>query len=115
MITAFDMLLICPAILIMLAGFAGRCTLWRAGRKERRSGDIAGVLGFLIGQQHILKRRYAGIAHLCLFWGIAVFLLVIILAQFPLALPGGDRGVRTHHGLSARRAREPGEPGGVAL
>jgi Fe-S oxidoreductase/nitrate reductase gamma subunit len=87
MITAFDILVICAAILIMLAGFAGRRMLWRAGRQERRPGDLGGVLGYLIGQQPILKRRYAGIAHLFLFWGIAVFLLVIILAQFPLTIP----------------------------
>ena len=87
MITAFDILLICAAILIMLAGFAGRRMLWRAGREENRSGDMAGLLGYLIGQQHILKRRSAGVAHLFLFWGIVVFVLVIILAQFPLTIP----------------------------
>jgi Fe-S oxidoreductase/nitrate reductase gamma subunit len=86
-ITAFDILLICTAILIMLAGFAGRRMLWRAGREESCSGDMAGLLGYLIGQQQILKRRYAGVAHLFLFWSIAVFLLVIIVAQFPLTIP----------------------------
>jgi Fe-S oxidoreductase/nitrate reductase gamma subunit len=92
-ITAFDILLICAAILIVLAGFAGRRLLWRAGREENRSGDMAGLLGYLIGQQHILKRRYAGVAHLFLFWGIVVFLLVIILAQFPLTIPAIAAGI----------------------
>ena len=87
MITAFDILLIGTAVLIMLAGFAGRRILWRAGREEKRAGDLAGVLGYLVGQQPVLKRRYAGIAHLFLFWGMAVFVLVIILAQFPLTIP----------------------------
>lgn len=87
MITAFDILLICVAILVMLAGFAGRCMLWCKGREENRSGDVAGLVGYLIGHQLILKRRFAGVAHLLLFWGIAVFLLVIVLAQFPLIFP----------------------------
>jgi Fe-S oxidoreductase/nitrate reductase gamma subunit len=86
-ITAFDILLIGTAILIVLAGFTGRRMRWRAGRQERCPGDLGGVLGYLTGQLPILKRRYAGVAHLFLFWGIAVFLLVIILAQFPLTIP----------------------------
>ena len=87
MISAFDILLICAAILIMLAGFAGRRLLWRKGREENCSGDMAGLIGYLIGQRLILKRRSGGVAHLFLFWGIAVFLLVVILAQFPLTIP----------------------------
>jgi len=86
-ITAFDILLIGAVILIMLAGFAWRRMLWRKGREENRSGDLTGLAGYLIGQQLILKRRFAGVAHLFLFWGIVVFLLVIILAQFPMIIP----------------------------
>ncbi len=88
MITAFDILLIGTAILIMLAGFARRRALWRNGREENHSGDLAGLIHYLIGQQFILKRRFAGAAHLFLFWGIAGFLVVVIFAQFPLVLPG---------------------------
>jgi Fe-S oxidoreductase/nitrate reductase gamma subunit len=86
LLTAFDVLLIAAAFIIMLAGLARRWLWWRMGRAEDRPGHIGELLGYLLGHKKILKNPSAGIAHLVLFWGFAVPLLVVILAQFGLTM-----------------------------
>lgn len=87
MFTAFDPLLIAAAFLIMLTGFGRRWSLWRTGREDHRSGDLAGLLRYLLGHKKILRNRATGAAHLMLFWGVAIPLLIVILAQFRFAMP----------------------------
>lgn len=87
MFTAFDPLLIAAAFLIMLVGFARRWSSWRMGRGELRSGDLAGLMGYLLGHKRILRNRYTGTAHLMLFWGLAIPVLIVVLAQFRFAMP----------------------------
>ncbi len=87
LLTAFDLLLIGIAITIMLVGLSRRCSSWRNGRAEDRPGDWAGLIGYLFGHKKILKNRNAGIAHLILFWGFVIPLLIIILAQFGFTVP----------------------------
>lgn len=87
MVTAFDMLLIATAMLIMLTGFSRRWSLWRKGRSEQLSGSLSDLLGYLLLHRKIIKRRYAGIAHLFLFLGTACILLVVILGQFSFSIP----------------------------
>ena len=57
------------------------------GRDEDRSGDWGGLLKYLVGHKKILGNRNAGTAHLILFWGLIIPLLIIILAQFAFTLP----------------------------
>ncbi len=57
------------------------------GREERRSGDLAGLMGYLLGHKRILRNRYTGTAHLMLFWGLAIPVLIVVLAQFRFAMP----------------------------
>ena len=57
------------------------------GREERRSGDLAGLMGYLLGHKKILRNRYTGTAHLMLFWGLALPVLIVVLAQFRFAMP----------------------------
>ena len=87
MSTAFDLLLISIAIIIMSVGLARRWSAWRMGRDEDRTGDWAGLIGYLLGQKKILENRYAGVAHLILFWGFVIPLLIVILAQFRFTMP----------------------------
>lgn len=87
MFTAFDPLLIAAAFLIMLVGFQKRWSFWRMGREEQRSGDLAGLISYLLGHGKILRNRYIGAAHLMLFWGLAIPLIIVVLAQFRFAMP----------------------------
>ena len=87
LITAFDSLLIVIAVLIMLVGFSRRWPVGRMEKDERPSGDLAGLIGYLLGHKKILKNRYAGIAHLSLFWGLVIPLIIIILSQFSFIMP----------------------------
>ena len=83
MLTAFDMVLILLAFLVMFRGFSGRWSVWRKGRDENRPGNWAGLFRYLLDHREILKVRGPGTAHLMVFWGFLVPLIVIILAQFP--------------------------------
>ena len=87
MFTAFDFLLIAAAIVIMLTGFRRRRLLWCKGRSENLSGSLSGLLGYLLFHRKILKRRYAGMAHLVLFLGTVLILLVVVLGQFSFSIP----------------------------
>jgi len=57
------------------------------GRGERRSGDLAGLMRYLLGHKRILRNPYTGTAHLMLFWGLAIPVLIVVLAQFRFAMP----------------------------
>ncbi len=87
MLSAFDILLICVALILMIAGLSRRWSAWRAGRWEGHSGDWAGLIIYLLGHGKILRVLGRGIAHLIVFWGFLVPLIVIILAQFAFRLP----------------------------
>lgn len=87
MLTAFDLLLIGTAIIIMSVGLARRWSALRMGQDKGRTGDWAGLIGYLLGHRKILENRYAGIAHLILFWGFVIPLLIVILGQFRFTMP----------------------------
>ena len=91
--TAFDPLLIAAAFLIMLMGFGRRWSSWRMGREEPRSGDLTGLMSYLLGHKKILRNRYTGLAHLMLFWGLAIPVIIVILAQFCFAMPDIVAGI----------------------
>jgi len=63
------------------------------GREEHRSRDLAGLLSYLLGHKRILRNRYTGTAHLMLFWGLAISVLIVILAQFRFAMPDMVAGI----------------------
>ena len=87
MLTAFDLLLIGIAIIIMSVGLTKRWSAWRMGQDEDRTGDWVGLIGYILGHKKILENRYAGVAHLILFWGFVIPLLIVILAQFRFTMP----------------------------
>ena len=87
MLTALDVLLIAVAIVVMAAGFRKRWAVVKGGRPERLSRDPLGLIRYLFGQAKIRQNREAGRAHLFVFFGFLVPLVVIILAQFDFAMP----------------------------
>jgi Fe-S oxidoreductase/nitrate reductase gamma subunit len=87
LLTAFDILLIGLALVIMVWGLSRRWSAWRIGQEESRSGDWTGLFAYIMGHKKILKNRYPGIAHLIVFWGFVIPLLIIIMAQFDLTIP----------------------------
>ncbi len=89
MFTAFDPLLIATALLIMVVGTRRRWSFWRKGRSENRPGDWKGLSGYLLFQKKILKGGWGGIAHMVLFWGVLIPLVVIVLAQFAFVMRPG--------------------------
>ena len=93
MITAFDILLIGAAILIMLSGFTRRWSLWHMGLQEECYGDWTGFVSYLLGHRKIAKRRAAGIAHLAIFLGVGGFLLIVVLAQLPITISAIAAGI----------------------
>ena len=87
MLTAFDLLLIAIAIVIMVAGFRKRWAIVQSGRPEKLSRDPLGLIQYLFGHHKILQNRKAGWAHLFVFFGFFIPLAIIILSQFDFALP----------------------------
>jgi Fe-S oxidoreductase/nitrate reductase gamma subunit len=87
LLTAFDLLLIAIAIVVMAAGFRKRWAIVQLGRQERISRDPLGLIKYLFGHDKIMQNRKAGWAHLLVFFGFLIPLLVIILAQFDFAMP----------------------------
>ena len=80
MFSALDAFLIVMAGLILVTGLAGRRLRPRKGDAVP-AGDWAGLLSYLFFHRSIRGRRWVGWAHLVLFWGFFLFLLVVILDQ----------------------------------
>ena len=87
MLTAFDLLLIAIAIVIMVAGFKKRWAVLQLGREKPQSKDLLGLVKYLLGHDKILQNRYTGLAHLAVFFGFLIPFVIIILAQFDFAIP----------------------------
>jgi Fe-S oxidoreductase/nitrate reductase gamma subunit len=87
LLTAFDLLLIAIAIVVMAAGFRKRWAVVQLGRPERISRDPLGLVKYLFGHDKIMQNPKVGWAHLFVFFGFLIPLVVIILAQFDFAMP----------------------------
>jgi Fe-S oxidoreductase/nitrate reductase gamma subunit len=87
LLTAFDLLLISIAIVVMAVGFKKRWAVVQLGRQERLARDPVGLIKYLFGHDKIMQNRKAGWAHLFVFFGFLIPLVVIILAQFDFAMP----------------------------
>ena len=87
LLTAFDLLLIAMAFIIMATGFRKRWTIVQSGRQEKLSRDPLGLIKYLLGHNKILQNHKAGWAHLFVFFGFFIPLVIIILAQFDFAMP----------------------------
>lgn len=85
--TAFDLLQIVLAFVIMFLGLSRRWSIWREKRPAAISGDWPGLGGYLLGHGKILNRQSVGLYHLAVFWGVVLPLMVILVAQFGFTLP----------------------------
>jgi Fe-S oxidoreductase/nitrate reductase gamma subunit len=52
------------------------------GQAEVRTGDLRGVITYLLGHKRILKNGSVGAFHFFLFWGVVVHIILVIAAQF---------------------------------
>ncbi len=87
MLTVFDILFICAAVIVLFAGILKQRRAWISGRKETLSKDFFKVLQYLIGHKRILRNPLIGIFHLFFFWGFLASLVIIILSQFGIVFP----------------------------
>lgn len=79
--TTLDIFFIIIAISIMVVGTLHRWAAVRSCREEKRSGHMDLVIGYIAGHKRILRNVYAGIAHLFLFWGFVIIMILVILCQ----------------------------------
>jgi Fe-S oxidoreductase len=92
MLSSFDLLLIGVSLLVMAGGFIARWRMWRQGKPEGYGGsqplkNIILLLDYFLAHRKILEDRTRGIAHLFIFWGFLVPLIVVIIAQFSPTMP----------------------------
>ena len=87
MLASLDLLLIAIAFMIMLMGTARRWSVWRKGKPEVRNGSWKDLIRNLIGHGRILRKPYAGTAHMLLFFGFFVFAALVVLSQTHLTVP----------------------------
>jgi len=86
-LTVFDILLIAGAVVVMAAGIRQRWLLVQQGRPARASRNPAGLIRYLFSHDKIRQIRTAGWAHLLVFFGFLVPMVVVIAAQFGFTLP----------------------------
>ncbi len=89
MLTAVDVLLVFLALMVMSLGLAREWSYWWSKKESRSAGNWAGLPAYILQQREILRKPAVGIAHLCVFWGVVLPMLVIIAAQFGFVLPVG--------------------------
>ena len=87
LLTTFDLLLIALAFLTMALGLARRWSLWREKKPAGISGDWQGLMASVLAHRDVLKRPAVGGAHLAVFWGLIIPLIVILAAQFGFNIP----------------------------
>jgi Fe-S oxidoreductase len=85
--TAVDILLVFLAVMVMGIGLARQWSFWLSKKETRSAGDFTALLTYIVQQRKILSRPAVGLAHLCIFWGVVLPMLVIIAAQFGFILP----------------------------
>ncbi len=87
MFYALQILILVLAALVMAVGLARRRRLLAQKPEAPRRADWAGWFAVVFGQRRLIARPLVAMAHLCLVGGLLVFILIVILAQTPLALP----------------------------
>jgi Fe-S oxidoreductase/nitrate reductase gamma subunit len=87
MLSGFDILLIIAALTVLICGMLKRYRLWRRGKPQSLDGNnktirLGKVIKSVLGHQKVLEDIYGGIAHLFIFWGFIVPLLLVVIGQF---------------------------------
>ena len=87
MFNALELLLVVLALVVIVVGLSRRRHLSGAVPDTDSNADWPGLLTAVLGQKKILARPMVGLAHLWLVWGFIIYVLIVILAQTPFALP----------------------------
>ncbi len=87
MITSLDLFLISLAVTVMLAGFYTVFHTLKSTRPETCHGARGFLLSYLLHHKTILKKPLPGVLHLVVFYGCALPVIILILAQTPLTMP----------------------------
>ena len=74
-------------VVVLVAGLKRRSALYRIGKPEHRGGHFLFLLRYLIGHSKIRRERWPGTAHMLLFWGFFITLILLLLSQFALIFP----------------------------
>ncbi|MBN1905360.1 MAG: (Fe-S)-binding protein [Deltaproteobacteria bacterium] len=88
MLTSLDLFLLSLAIVIMGIGFSRIFTTIRSGRQEKCEKKRGFLIAYLLNHKTILRKPFAGILHMVVFWGCVLPIIIIILAQTWLIMPG---------------------------
>ena len=88
MFNALELLIVGLALGILVAGLARRWQLAAAKQSALPHKNWAFLLGAVYGGKRILERPLVGLAHLGLVWGFSFFVVVVLIAQTPLRIPG---------------------------
>jgi Fe-S oxidoreductase/nitrate reductase gamma subunit len=91
MISLLDILSIIVALLICCYGIYGHVRLWSVGKKEERGRSfgegIWSAVRYGVVQKYFFRESYPGIMHLFIIVGFCIPLAVVIITQWPFALP----------------------------
>lgn len=92
MLCSFDLLLAATSIVIMVVGFLHRQKMWRRGQQDEVSGKgglarISRLFRYLLNHRRLLENRLRGVAHLFIFWGFLIPLVVVVIAQIGPLMP----------------------------
>jgi Fe-S oxidoreductase/nitrate reductase gamma subunit len=88
MLTSLDLLLLSLAIVIMGIGFLRIFCIIRSGRPEKCLKARGFLVAYLLNHKTILRKPFAGTLHMVVFWGCVLPIIIIILAQTRLIMPG---------------------------
>jgi Fe-S oxidoreductase/nitrate reductase gamma subunit len=92
MLSSFDIFLIISAIIILAYGIIRRHKIWKLGCGEevvKNQGikRLKEVIKYALGHKRILEDSLKGTAHLFIFWGFLLPLVIIVIAQFKPVMP----------------------------
>jgi Fe-S oxidoreductase/nitrate reductase gamma subunit len=91
MISLLDILSIIAALAICCYGIYGHLRLWSVGKKEERGQSLGegiwSAVRYGVVQKYFFKESYPGIMHLFIVVGFCIPLAVVIITQWPFALP----------------------------
>jgi Fe-S oxidoreductase/nitrate reductase gamma subunit len=87
LLTSFDLLLITLAVTVSVVGLARRWSQWYSKKPAGIKGDWAALKASVINHREIFRRPDVGWAHLAVFWGVVLPMIIIVLAQLGFAIP----------------------------
>ncbi len=87
LLTSFDLLLITMAVAVCAIGLARRWSQWYSKKPAGIKGDWSALKASVIDHREIFKRPNVGWAHLAVFWGVVLPMIIAILAQMGFTIP----------------------------